>query len=158
MKPAPAFFLLLILFAACGTKNQTGPWIGPFVKVDSVNPIMKPGHGKFRCPVRQTVIPWENKDVFNPSAVIREGKVHLIYRAEDTIGMYKGTSRLGLAVSSDGLRQGGSTITMQLVKNLYDPNAPRDFTQKIKEAHLARQVEQRYTKDQILTKYLNGVF
>ena len=41
--------------------------------------------------------------MFNPSAVIRDGKVHLIYRAEDTIGMYKGTSRLGLAVSSDGL-------------------------------------------------------
>jgi len=62
------------------------------------------------------------------------------------------------AMSSDGLRQGGSTITMQLVKNLYDPEAPRDFTQKIKEAHLAQQVEQQYTKDQILAKYLNGVF
>jgi len=62
------------------------------------------------------------------------------------------------AMDNDGLRQGGSTITMQLVKNLYDPDAPRDFAQKIKEAHLAREVESRYTKDQILAKYLNGVF
>ncbi|MDA3005728.1 MAG: PBP1A family penicillin-binding protein, partial [Actinomycetota bacterium] len=62
------------------------------------------------------------------------------------------------AMSNDGLRQGGSTITMQLVKNLYDPDAPRDFSQKIKEAHLAQEVEQRFTKDQILAKYVNGVF
>ncbi|MEO2057959.1 MAG: PBP1A family penicillin-binding protein, partial [Thermoleophilia bacterium] len=62
------------------------------------------------------------------------------------------------ALSNDGLRQGGSTITMQLVKNLYDPDAPRDIPQKIKEAHLAQEVEQRFTKEQILAKYLNGVF
>ncbi len=62
------------------------------------------------------------------------------------------------AASEDGLRQGGSTITMQLVKNLYDPDAPRDFPQKIKEAHLAQEVEARYSKNEILAKYLNGVF
>jgi len=62
------------------------------------------------------------------------------------------------ALSNDGLRQGGSTITMQLVKNLYDPDAPRDIAQKIKEAHLAQEVEKRFTKEQILAKYLNGVF
>ena len=62
------------------------------------------------------------------------------------------------ALDSSGLRQGGSTITMQLVKNLYDPDAPRNFTQKIKEAHLAQEVERRYSKDEILAKYLNGVF
>lgn len=55
-------------------------------------------------------------------------------------------------------RQGGSTITMQLVKNLYDPNAPRTIAQKIKEVALAQQVESRYSKDEILAKYLNGVF
>ena len=57
-----------------------------------------------------------------------------------------------------GGRQGGSTITMQLAKNLYDPNAPRSFSQKIKEAYLAQEIEQKYTKNQILAKYLNGVF
>ncbi|MEW6582620.1 MAG: transglycosylase domain-containing protein, partial [Actinomycetota bacterium] len=61
-------------------------------------------------------------------------------------------------VSSGGPRQGGSTITMQLVKNLYYPRAPRNVEQKIKEAYRARQIEERYTKDEILTKYLNGVF
>jgi penicillin-binding protein 1A len=57
-----------------------------------------------------------------------------------------------------GTTQGGSTITMQLVKNLYDPTAGRTFGQKIEEAYLAEQVEKQYTKQQILTSYLNGVF
>ena len=67
---------------------------------------------------------------------------------------------VGAAVNNaaGGGRQGGSTITMQLAKNLYDPNAPRSFSQKIKEAYLAQEIEQKYTKDQILAKYLNGVF
>jgi penicillin-binding protein 1A len=54
--------------------------------------------------------------------------------------------------------QGGSTITMQLVKNLYEPQASRTLSKKIEEAYLAFQYEKKYTKDQILTKYLNGVF
>ena len=61
-------------------------------------------------------------------------------------------------LTAGGVKQGGSTITMQLAKNLYDPNAPRGFSQKIKEAYLAKEIEQKYTKDQILAKYLNGVF
>ncbi len=67
---------------------------------------------------------------------------------------------VGAAVNNagGGGRQGGSTITMQLAKNLYDPNAPRDFSQKIKEAYLAQAMEKTYTKDEILAKYLNGVF
>ena len=67
---------------------------------------------------------------------------------------------VGAAVNNarGGGRQGGSTITMQLAKNLYDPTAPRGFSQKIKEAYLATEIEQKYTKNQILAKYLNGVF
>ena len=46
---------------------------------------------------------WEGKDVFNPCAVVRDGKVYMLYRAEDFVGKHNGTSRIGLAVSDDGL-------------------------------------------------------
>jgi len=74
-----------------------------FERVDESNPVLSPGDGTFLCPIRQEAVKWEKKDVFNPAAVVRDGKVHLIYRAEDTVGKYAGTSRLGLAISEDGL-------------------------------------------------------
>jgi hypothetical protein len=68
--------------------------------------------------------------------------------------------------------QGGSTITQQVVKNVYagtyseDPVThqqvytvpPRTFGQKIREALLAIKVEHEFTKDQILALYLNTVY
>ena len=36
--------------------------------------------------------------------MVRHGKVYLLFRAEDTVGRFGGTSRLGLAVSEDGRR------------------------------------------------------
>src|SRR5712691_953009 len=53
--------------------------------------------------------------------------------------------------------EGGSTITQQLVKQLYIGDAPT-LRRKIDEAVLAWQLEDRLTKDQILTKYLNTVY
>jgi len=53
--------------------------------------------------------------------------------------------------------QGGSTITQQLAKNLFlDPN--RTFDRKLQEAMLALYLEYRYSKEQILTLYLNRVY
>src|SRR5688572_29167993 len=79
-------------------------WIlQPFVKADADNPILQTGHGTFICPVRKQRVKWEEKDVFNPAAIIKDGKVFLLYRAEDSIGRYAGTSRIGLAESADGL-------------------------------------------------------
>jgi len=55
-----------------------------------------------------------------------------------------------------GSLQGGSTITQQLVKNaLLTPE--KTLIRKIKEVILSIEVESRYTKDQILTMYLNEV-
>lgn len=75
----------------------------PFNKVDSVNPVLTAGDAAFMCPVVGKMVRWDEKDVFNPAAVIREGKVYLLFRAEDRIGKHAGTSRIGLAVSDDGL-------------------------------------------------------
>lgn len=76
----------------------------PFLKLDSVNPILtSSGSPSFLCPVRKEKVRWEEKDVFNPAAVVKDQKIFLIYRAEDTVGKFAGTSRLGLAESSDGI-------------------------------------------------------
>ncbi|MDQ3894015.1 MAG: transglycosylase domain-containing protein, partial [Actinomycetota bacterium] len=55
------------------------------------------------------------------------------------------------------LVQGGSTITQQFVKNTYTKN-DRTISRKLKEAALAWQLERRWSKDRILTAYLNTVF
>lgn len=55
------------------------------------------------------------------------------------------------------VRQGGSTLTQQLAKNLFlDSN--RTYERKMQEAMLAVYLESRYSKDQILTLYLNRVY
>ena len=53
--------------------------------------------------------------------------------------------------------QGGSTITQQLVKNTMLSNE-KSFTRKYKEVILAMEMEQKYSKDQILDMYLNTIY
>ena len=54
--------------------------------------------------------------------------------------------------------QGGSTITQELVKNLYVGSAQRTLSRKITEACLATKFFQHHTRKQILADYLNQVF
>ncbi len=60
-----------------------------------------------------------------------------------------------------GKKQGGSTITQQLAKNLFSGVGAHNpfvrFTQKLKEWIIAVQLERRYTKQEIITMYLNTV-
>ena len=51
--------------------------------------------------------------------------------------------------------EGGSTITQQLVRNLYIANPQDTLKRKIIEAHLANEEEDQHSKDWILTEYLN---
>jgi penicillin-binding protein 1A len=53
--------------------------------------------------------------------------------------------------------EGGSTITQQFVKNTYSADQ-RSIARKLKEAALAWQLEQRWSKDRILTAYLNTIY
>jgi predicted GH43/DUF377 family glycosyl hydrolase len=71
-----------------------------FMKTDSINPILEPSSDQvFFCPVSKKEVKWEERNVLNPSAIVKDGKVYLIYRAQDS----EMTSRLGLAISEDGL-------------------------------------------------------
>jgi 1A family penicillin-binding protein len=68
----------------------------------------------------------------------------------------KGFARAIFTIIFKGKLQGGSTLTQQVVKNaLLTPE--RTITRKIKEFILAIQIEQRYSKDEILQIYLNEV-
>jgi len=83
------------------------PWmIGPFAKADSANPILRPlSKPLFDCPMVGKPVAWEANHVFNPAAVVRNGKIYVLFRAEDETGTGVGghTSRIGLAESVDGL-------------------------------------------------------
>lgn len=98
---------------------QSNNWpLLPFYKADAQNPVMIPDSlSVFLCPVRNTMVHWEEKDVFNPAAIVRHDTVFLLYRAEDKIGKYAGTSRIGLAWSTDGLH-----FTKHPVPVLYPDN------------------------------------
>jgi len=86
MKLLPLFF-----FAA------TAAWqIGPFQRPEAAQPVIKPDPSHA----------WEALHTFNPAAIVRDGKVYVLYRAEDNSGEMKiglHTSRLGLAESTDGI-------------------------------------------------------
>jgi len=99
----------MFLYLGCGDKpiskkeseNPKQTWaFEAFEKVDSLNPILRPtAYLSFDCPLSNASKKWEERNVLNPSAVVKDGKVHLFYRAQDLMG----TSRIGLAISSDGL-------------------------------------------------------
>lgn len=72
----------------------------------------------------------------------------------DYFGMFRA---LVANLRAGATRQGGSTITQQVVKNvLLDPE--RTYERKIKETILARRLEQELSKDEILALYLNHIY
>lgn len=80
--------------------------LGGFVRPDGVNPVIRPKKTSlFDCPMRKEAVAWEAGAAFNPAATVREGKVVVLYRAEDesSVGIGTRTSRLGYAESGDGL-------------------------------------------------------
>jgi predicted GH43/DUF377 family glycosyl hydrolase len=80
---------------------------GPFEKPASVNPVIVPNRtAQLRSPMTDSVVRWEAYATFNPAAVVRNGAVVMLYRAEDATGAAQigaHTSRLGYAESADGL-------------------------------------------------------
>ena len=74
----------------------------PFEKHDSLFPILKSDTTTFFCPVSKTNVKWQETFVFNPAAIVRNNKVYLLFRGEDKIGKFGGTSRIGIAESNDG--------------------------------------------------------
>ena len=72
----------------------------------------------------------------------------------DPIGMARSVK---VRLETGNWRQGGSTITQQLARNIFLTNS-RTFGRKVKEGVLALALERKFSKDQILELYLNRVY
>ncbi len=102
---SPIVALAALLFASSGL--QESQWtIGPFTR-PVTTPVIEPNPASsFTDPLLKKPVQWEALHTFNPAAIVRQGKVYVLYRAEDNsgsmvIGMH--TSRLGMATSDDGV-------------------------------------------------------
>jgi beta-1,2-mannosidase len=88
-------------------KNPLPDWaLGGFVRPKGVNPVISPDStSRFMDPMNRKMVDWESNDTFNPAATIKDGKIVVLYRAEDKAGraIGKRTSRIGYAESSDGI-------------------------------------------------------
>jgi predicted GH43/DUF377 family glycosyl hydrolase len=88
--------LLIIIICSNSCQKTDDPFSLPFKEIKRVpeNPILSPSNTA-----------WESKDLFNPTSIEVNGKIALLYRAEDStgIGDWNGTSRIGLAWSNDGI-------------------------------------------------------
>jgi len=102
----------LLLFVQIQTQAQTPiaklpTWaLGPFVRPADANPVISPDSTtSFYDPMQKKPVDWESNDTFNPAAAVKNGKIYVLYRAEDKSGVAIGhrTSRIGLAESSNGI-------------------------------------------------------
>jgi beta-1,2-mannosidase len=104
-------FLLVLVqgLGSCLIPNlaaQQNWMIGPWTRASQVPVIAPRSESTFTDPVNGRTVHWEIMHTFNPAAIIRDGKVVVLYRAEDDSGEMEiggHTSRLGMAVSNDGI-------------------------------------------------------
>jgi penicillin-binding protein 1A len=107
-----------------------------------------------RIPIRSTEMPQSVRD----ATVAIEDERFYHHKGVD----FEGVVRAAIKNASSGKAlQGGSTLTMQLIRTLYTGNREKTFERKIREAKLAEELENahggRRGKEWILTKYLNSV-
>lgn len=103
-----AFGLLTAIALSCAGPQSAAPewaWTG-FERPAGINPIISPDTTmKMYCELTGDSVAWEGNYTFNPAAAVCDGKIAVLYRAEDLTGVGIGsrTSRLGYATSTDGL-------------------------------------------------------
>jgi beta-1,2-mannosidase len=98
-------FLVASLMCGCNA-NQSPVWNTANFTKPPENPILgRDSTFTFFCPMKKDTVHWQKADVFNPAAIVRDGKMYLLYRCEDNPRAVLGgrTSRIGLTVSDDGI-------------------------------------------------------
>jgi len=97
----------------------------------------------------------EQLPAFLPRAVLAtEDRRFYRHFGIDLVGIARA---MATNLRAGGIRQGGSTITQQLAKNLF-LTPDRTIRRKVQEVMLALWLESNFSKDQILTIYLNRIY
>jgi len=105
----------------------------------------------------------ETRVVLKPEEIPLLMKQAIVAVEDDRFYQHSGVDVIGLgrALVSNffegGLVEGGSTITQQYIKNTYVSSEPT-LQRKLREAVYAYQLEQKWSKDEILTGYLNTIY
>ena len=144
--PAAAVAVIFASFSSVAAAQQR-PWMfGPFEKPGEVNPVISPSAiATLRSPMNDSLVQWEAYATFNPAAVVRNGRVILLYRAEDATGVSQiggHTSRLGLAESSDGLRF--TRRALPVLQPDHDAQARYEWTGGVEDPRLVESEDGRY--------------
>jgi penicillin-binding protein 1A len=118
--------------------DVNGDEIGQFREFEQNLPITK---GDIPLHLKQAVIAAEDRNFYSHGGVDLRGSLRA----------------LSADVRGREIRQGGSTITQQYVKNAYT-GRERTVGRKVREAILASQLDRRVDKDEILFKYLSSIY
>src|SRR5271170_7605563 len=83
-----SFLLAICCTLAAIDSNAQSQWqIGPFARPPEGNPVIKPlPESTFEDPILGKPVHWEALHTFNPAAIVRGGKILVLYRAEDNTG------------------------------------------------------------------------
>jgi len=104
----------------------------------------------------QQLVKLKQVSAFVPKAfVAAEDHDFYVHNGVDVLAVMRA---IAVDISAGHAIQGGSTISQQLIKNLYFEGKKRNIGDKFKEALMAMDIEQRYSKEQILEAYLNCVY
>lgn len=108
MKNSVHYLVILVstfFFSQCKTSSLQTIHYAHFIK-PAENPILQADSTfTFISPTTKKQVRWQKADVFNPAAIVKDGKIMLLYRCEDNPKAHLGgrTSRIGLAESTDGI-------------------------------------------------------
>ncbi|MFM8792896.1 MAG: transglycosylase domain-containing protein, partial [Solirubrobacterales bacterium] len=150
-----------VLFGMVMAVSQDLPAIEKYTQFsEGENSVLTDSQGE----VISTISSNENRFLLEPDQISPNMKNAVVSIEDARFYEHRGVDYQGLAralvqdVLSLSFKQGASTITQQLVKQALEAQAQRTVFQKMREISLSYHIERTWTKDKILTEYLNSVY
>ena len=163
-RAALAALIFGVLSAAVGITVLYTAFASELPRLDDFDALIRPGVTRFEASDGQLVGEWyQQRRIALPWSDLPQGLILAFLAAEDArFFEHRGVDFRGVLramvenLRAGGIKQGASTITQQLAKTLVGNE--KSYSRKVREAILARRIEDLYTKQQILTWYLNAIY